>query len=106
MTQEQLDFLTQQKIELMLQMKMRKFDEEINALKQQVITLHQTIAQLRTELSGRTIKTSSEPEREPVRQVQVSAQTAPPEKKEPHPRQGDYTPNDVSIEKYFNFSRK
>lgn len=90
-------------------MKTRKFEEELGSLKQQISMLEQHIAQLRTELAQRPVRqTSPEPEIKPVHQatpeVQPASREPAPAKKPSHPRQGDLTSEDVSIEKYFNFS--
>lgn len=111
MEQGQLDFLTQQKIELMLTMKTRKFEEELTALKTQIGTLEMTIAQLRSEMRAAP---KSAPQVTPHIRTPEPEKTTEPATPEPaktesstsHPRQGKYKSEDVSIEKYFNFSRK
>jgi hypothetical protein len=111
MDQTELDFLTQQKIELLLNMKTKKFEEQLGNLKQELNMLQGHLSQLRQELNSRpTMPVSKEPlirsaEPTPTPTVPTPAPIPiPTVKKESHPRQGDYNSDDVSIEKYFNFS--
>ena len=128
MDQQELDFLTQQKIELMITMRTKKLGEEIAQLKDLVTNAQSELFALRQHVE--TLKsrgvvreepviTSATPERvrpehgappaQPSPQaVPSSAQIAQQQAqaKPEHPRQGKFTSDDVSIEKYFNFSRK
>ncbi len=129
MDQQELDFLTQQKIELMLTMRTKKITDDVSQLKDLVTNVQSELFALRQHVE--TLKsrgavreepviTPATPERTrpeynvpPVQQQQVqavpsSAQIAQQQSqtKSEHPRQGKFTSDDVSIEKYFNFSRK
>ncbi|MBD3318630.1 hypothetical protein GF342_01845 [Candidatus Woesearchaeota archaeon] len=116
MDQEQLDVLTQQKIDLIVSMKTKKFDEEIKNLKDVIGNLQADIMQLRREMAQKPTQTTSQVEIKPVverqerkeepRHTEEKKETKKEESQGSHPRQGNYTSDDVSIEKYFNFSRK
>jgi hypothetical protein len=109
MDQEQLDFLTQQKIELILKMKTQKFEEELKGLKEHISNLQTDVMNLRREIANRPVQTA-QPARTPDTQnITVTPAREEPkneEKKTQHPRQGNYTSDDVSIEKFFNYSGK
>ena len=88
-------------------MKTRKFEEELAELKKTVNSLEVHISSLRTELAKRPMPTRQEPVITPMNPTPTPAAPAANNKSNSsHPRQGKYNSDDVSIEKYFNFSRK
>ena len=121
MDQEGLDFLTEQKIELVLAMKTKRYEEEIARLQTMVSNIQADMMEMRKDISrmnapppsrGEIRITPKEegysrPEPKPEPRPEPRQYQPPQEvKKEPHPRQGNVKPEDVSIEKYFNFSGK
>lgn len=107
MEQGGVDFLTQQRIELLLSMRTKKLEEELSRLKEMMSNVQADMFQLRKLVAERPPTGApqeiivKEVVREPARELEKKE--AP---KQPHPRQGNYTSEDVSIEKYFNFSNK
>lgn len=116
---QQSDFLIQKKVEIMLEMNNKKFIEEIQNLKQEISNLHLQVQNLKSELQNnvnreintehtaspavkQTVQNEVVQQQEPPR-VQETVQEKP---KDPHPRQGNYTPEDVSIEKMFYYGNK
>ena len=117
--------LLERRYQLILEMNTKKYDQEINGLKDQISTLSSQIMSLRADI----MKISSQPKPQYQQEVkneqtqqtqslnqqyqQELAQQQPtqsndptPEPKKEHPRQGKFTSEDVPIEKYFYFGRK
>ena len=90
--------LQQRKTELVLEMLQKKYDSEINYLKQQIVSLEKELSLFKAKLDS---KQDAKPE---VKKPQSSWDNAEPLK----PRTGDYKPSDkeVSIEKFFYFGGK
>src|SRR3989338_888256 len=128
--EQQFDVFTQKRFELMVEMATKKLQQEINALKENIVSLNGEIGSLKSQVSrlqfqtqSHTVqKTLAEPQREnPVQQKnEVKIVDCRPENErkeefksgaerntEPiRPRYGDYQPEDVSIYKFFYFGRK
>ena len=134
--EQQLDAFTQKRFELMIEMATKKLQQEMQALKEHVVSLNSEIGSLKSQISRiqfqpqqahtvqRTLVESNE-------NTDVQQQNAQPRKDvkivdcRPHderhgdfksgasrnsepikPRYGDYEPKDVSIDKFFYFGRK
>ncbi len=122
--------LLERRYQLLLEQNNQKFTDEIKQLKETVDSLSFQVLNLRSEIvkinsSQRTVEKPQEiPQvqqtniEQPIQQqtqqqspqpTQTFTNPAPlpePAKKEPHPRQGNYTSNDVAIDKFFYFGRK
>ena len=131
-----MDAFTQKRFELMIEMATKKLQQEMQALKEHVVSLNSEIGSLKSQVSRiqfqpeqhhtvqRTLVESNE-------NSDVQQQNAQPRKDvkivdcRPHderhgdfksgaeknaepirPRYGDYEPKDVSIDKFFYFGRK
>ena len=109
MDQGELDFLTQQKIELMLTLKTKKLEEELGRMRETLANIQAELGSLRQQVSQRPMPAPAREEamaRDHSHDSPPQRTPAPVQQKPPHPRQGNYTSEDVSIEKYFNFSHK
>lgn len=104
-------YLLEQKFQLLMDMGNKKVQQEITALKTTVSMLQDEVRNLRNERRNAALEQS--------RQASVIESAAPAAKaasneefvprsnvKEAHPRLGNYSSDDVSIEKFFNFGRK
>ena len=104
MTMEK-DPLIERKFELLLEMQAQKIGKELTELKQAMSQLNNEIARLKTRLNGirQAAPAPAAPPQPQQSQPQQSQPTAAKseEKKEPHPRHGNYNSDDVSIEKFF-----
>ncbi|MBI4016786.1 MAG: hypothetical protein HY363_03775 [Candidatus Aenigmarchaeota archaeon] len=94
------DFLLEKKFNLMIDMNNKKFQEAINILQGHISKLSQELANVRNELAEAKHKP-----RESKAEVSKEKQESFP-KQEVHPRQGQFSPADVSIEKMFYFGKK
>ena len=129
---QQLDSFTQKRFELMIEMAAKKLQQEINALKEHILTLNSEIGSLKSQISRlqfqpqqnqNTQKILVEAQDEsqnikPIKEVKIVDCRPENERKENFqsrsakntepikPRYGDYTPEDVSIDKFFYFGRK
>jgi len=123
---ESQDYFTQKRIELMVGMANKKITSEIELMKKTVNQLEQEIIGLRNQLRQRPAVSqapiSSQQVNAPAAQVSsqqaqpmqsliqeqpIQIQAAPEKKvSRDAPRFGDYTSEDVSIEKFFNYSGK
>ena len=103
-------YLLEQKFQLLMDMGNKKLQQEIAALKTTVSMLQDEVRNLRNERRNAAL--------EQTRQASV-VESAPAVKaasnegyvpksnvKEAHPRLGNYSSEDVSIEKFFNYGRK
>ncbi len=98
--------LQQRQTEIIIQMHLRKYDEKFEQMRATITNLEMEIGSLRANISKLQ---SMQP-----REVQMPLQqpTAPQkpqvkeEKQEKHPRQGDFSPADVDIQKMFYFGSK
>ncbi len=102
--QQEGNVLLERKYKLMLEMNNKKFETMMTTMQENINTLTQEIARLKTELKSTPAKSI---EITPIKQEepQVPPQQSEP-KKEAHPRQGTFAPGDVSIEKIFYFGHK
>ena len=98
-TQPKVSALQERRIELLLEMNNKKYDQEIAGLKASLASLASQVDQFKLEMravSDRQMQ-SGIPKKIDTQGVLKT------EPKESHPRQGNYTPGDVSMEKIFNF---
>ena len=93
------DFLLEKKFSLMIEMNNKKVQESINALHDSIKNLSTELTTLRSELNE--ARKARKELKEPVKEKQESLP-----KQEAHPRQGQFSPADVSIEKMFYFGKK
>jgi uncharacterized protein YydD (DUF2326 family) len=89
MEQQGQDLFTQKRIELMMDVANKKVLAEVQLLRKMVTQLEQELVELRKKISDRPqlAQTDNKPSQDA-------------------PRYGDYTSEDVSVEKMFNFSGK
>ena len=133
--EQQLDAFTQKRFELMVEMSTKKLQQEISALKEQIIFLTSEMGSLKSQISRiqfqpqtHTVqKTLGEPQQNfevqnpqiqqkkevkivdcrPEGERKQEFQSGAAKNAEPiRPRYGDYQPEDVSIDKFFYFGRK
>ncbi|MBW3019253.1 hypothetical protein KY329_03650 [Candidatus Woesearchaeota archaeon] len=83
------DGLIEQKFQMLLQMHLKKYEEELAGVKNALSQLHSQVAQLKTVKS------------EPKQEKQEELKAAPP-----HPKRGNYTSADVDVQKMFYFGNK
>ena len=126
--EQQVDAFTQKRFELMIEMATKRLQQEINALKEHVVSLNSQLGSLKSQVS----RMQFQPQSHPVQRTLVDSQETPQSKKEVKivdcrpeeerkedfksgaaknaeplkPRYGDYEPKDVSIDKFFYFGRK
>ncbi len=94
---EQTTHLEERKAELLIQMNNKKYEQEFSLLRSALNTLAQELETVKTELR----KFSEQNPRPKEKQVELKTET-----KEAHPRQGNFTPSDVDIQKMFYFGKK
>lgn len=87
--------LMEKKIEYLLEMNNKRFEKEINILKDALNELNQELQELK-KMPRPEVKTEKKPVQQPLKT----------ETKEPHPKRGDYTSTDVDIQKMFYFGTK
>ncbi|MBI2653223.1 hypothetical protein HYX02_00275 [Candidatus Woesearchaeota archaeon] len=124
--EQQLDAFTQKRFELMIEMATKKLQQEIQALKEYVVSLNSEIGSLKSQISRLQFqpqhsvqkKLIEEPSIKPKKEVGIVDCRPEDERKEEFqsgaaknsepikPRYGDYQPDDVSIDKFFYFGRK
>lgn len=92
---KQEDTLETRKIELLLEMNNKKYEQEIHVLKNAVNMLAQELEMLKAELQKQHVEQPKE------KQAALKTET-----KEDHPRQGKFQPADVDIQKMFYFGNK
>ena len=111
--QPQSDLFVQKRIELMIEVAGKKTQSEVQLLRKMVLQLEQELVELRKQIHTPQPMMSM-PRPEPL-QVQQAASVQQPlrqqgqvrgETQQLAPRYGKYTSEDVSIEKFFNFSGK
>lgn len=118
--------LLERRYQLILEMNTKRYDQEINSLKEQISTLSGQIMSLRGDImkissqqKPQFQEVKSEVKNEQTQQTQSlnqqyqqelaqqsTQQNTTPEPKKEHPRQGSFTSQDVPIEKFFYFGRK
>lgn len=94
---EQTTHLEERKAELLIQMNNKKYEQEFSLLRSALNTLAQELETVKTELR----KFSEQNPRPKEKQAELKTET-----KEAHPRQGNFTPQDVDIQKMFYFGKK
>ena len=96
--EQQIDFFTQKKYELLIEMAAKKLQKEIDALKETSCSQAGEIVYLKKKIE----RMESQP------QEDHSVQTTLGESKKTPitPSSGNYNSEDVSIEKFFYFGRK
>lgn len=134
--EQQMDAFTQKRFELMIDMATKKLQQEIAQLKEQLSSVYSEVGSLKNQIgrmqfqpqqSHTVQRTLAEPQTqsshsqhsvEPKREVEIVDCRPEQEKKQEFksgaernaepikPRYGDYTPQDVSIDKFFYFGRK
>jgi hypothetical protein len=94
------DALIEQKYQLLMDMEKKKVEQEINSLRETISNLNNEIQVLRAELKHAAEQSNPKLKEKEKQDV---LKTVP---KEDHPRQGNYRPEDVSVEKMFYFGHK
>ena len=94
------DALIEQKYKLLMDMEKRKVEQEITMLRETINSLTNEIQVLRAELKHAAEQSNQKFKEKDKQDV---LKTVP---KEDHPRQGNYKPEDVSVEKMFYFGHK
>jgi hypothetical protein len=110
----QFDYFAQKRIELMIEVANKAVLSEVNMVKQTMVQLERELIDLRKRIhdtQAAQVHVQAAPQSvvtETQRVVAAAPQTFAPERKVSAdvPRYGHYTSNDVSIEKFFNFSGK
>ena len=92
---------------VMLERNNRKIVEEVQKIREEMARILSEFEELKNKVAQQArpiiVAAPGSPEAEKSKETQ--AQLAP-KKKEPHPRQGNFTPEDVSIEKMFYCGKK
>lgn len=88
------DGLIEQKFQMLLQMHLKKYDEELTSVKSALNQLHAQLEQL---------KNAKPAEQKQEKQRELQPAEAP---KEAHPKRGNYTSADVDVQKMFYFGNK
>ncbi|MBI4153016.1 hypothetical protein HY497_00705 [Candidatus Woesearchaeota archaeon] len=101
--QETTDYFTQKRIEMMVEIASKKVVSEVQLLRKMVMQLEQELVELRQKMNSRPVQQPIQQPVQPPVQQQIKTERKP---SQDAPRYGDYTSEDVSIEKMFNFSGK
>ncbi|MBI2130005.1 hypothetical protein HYU07_07305 [Candidatus Woesearchaeota archaeon] len=103
-------YLLEQKFQLLMDMGSKKLQQEIAALKTTVSMLQDEVRNLRNDRRNAALE---QPRQASVAESASAVKAASNEEyvpksnvKEAHPRLGNYSSEDVSIEKFFNYGRK
>ena len=104
----QNDLFVQKRIELMIEVAGKKTQSEIQLLRKMVLQLEQELVELRKQIHTQPaqMQMRSEPIAPPAQQPLRQQSQVKGETSQMAPRYGKYTSEDVSIEKFFNFSGK
>jgi len=95
---QQMDPLAHRKTELLLEMNNKKIEQEFNVMRNAINILAAEVENLKTELrKGTFVEAAKHKEKQAELKTEV---------KEPHPRQGNFQPADVDIQKMFYFGSK
>ena len=94
--------MIESRVNLMLDMNNKKVDSQIVTMKDTIAALAMEIEKLKFELK----KFSDQKAHKVVQVVQETQKSLQTEAKAPHPRQGNFTSNDVDIGKMFYFGHK
>jgi hypothetical protein len=90
------DGLTEQKFQMLLQMHLQKYEQELQQVKTKLGEVSTELEQLKTTIFQM-------PKEQPVKEKQKELKSKPVES---HPRRGDYTSADVDVQKMFYFGNK
>jgi len=90
------DGLIEQKFQMLLQMHLQKYEQELQNVKQKLGQVSAELEQLKTTRV-------QAPKEQPVKEKQKELQTKPTES---HPKRGNYTSADVDVQKMFYFGNK
>lgn len=128
--EQQLDAFTQKRFELMVEMAVKKLQQELLALKENISSLNSEMSSIKSQITrlqfspqgvkdnntnGNSSKQSFDEFQKKVEIVDCRPESERHEEfqggsaknSEPlRPRYGDYKPEDVSIDKFFYFGRK
>jgi len=95
---------------VMLERNHRKIAEEVQNIKNEVARMLSEFEELKNKINSpetRPVQQEEETvQEEKTKEKQEKQAQLSPKKKESHPRQGNFTPEDVSIEKMFYFGKK
>ena len=93
--------LEQRRVEMILEANNKRYDEKISALNNEILSLR---SQLSSQVNNLKIELRNLVDNKAQKIVHVTEETQKVLKTEPkatHPRQGNFTSDDVSIEKFF-----
>jgi ElaB/YqjD/DUF883 family membrane-anchored ribosome-binding protein len=93
--------LIESRVNLLLDMHNKKIESNFMMMKDTISALAMEIEKLKFEL-----KKFADSKAKVVQVVQETQKSLKPEEKAPHPRQGNYQPGDVAIDKMFYFGHK
>lgn len=93
---------------VMLERNNRKIVEEVQKVREEMARILSEFEELKNKVAqqARPVIVAAPVSSESERPKETQAQLATPKKKESHPRQGNFTPEDVSIEKMFYYGKK
>ena len=94
--------LVESRVNLLLDMHNKKIESRFTSVKDTIAALAMEIERLKFELK----KFSETKAHKVVQVVQETQKALKTEDKTPHPRQGNYQPGDVAIDKMFYFGHK
>ncbi len=94
---EHNDALIMRKCELMLELNNKKHSQEIDLLRSAITRLAENVDSIRSTISKMNEVSPVPKEKQKVLKTET---------KEAHPRQGDFKPDDVDIQKMFYFGKK
>ncbi len=107
---EKADELTIKKFELIMEIQHKQLKSELETQKATMILLHKKIEELKIEVETLKGKALSSPiqfeKKKDEPEVQASLSKPKKEEKKENPRSGDYTSEDVDIQKMFYFGNK
>ena len=113
--EQQLSFLLERQLKMLIEIATKKYDSEITALKSHVATLQQDIETLRANVKSIRVEQSQAPQ--PVQHVQQHSAPVEQHHVDAAPRQnetpsmtmartGNFKSEDVSVDKFFYFGNK
>jgi septal ring factor EnvC (AmiA/AmiB activator) len=95
--------LVEEKFKILFQQQMQKYEKQVQLLKDTIQGLAMEQQALRSQIAELQNMKQRE---QPVIKQQESQRALSSENKAPHPRQGNYKPEDVDIKKMFYFGHK
>lgn len=108
--EEKTDALAMERFELILQMQTKKFKQELEEQKALINEMKTMMHSLQAEMEKLKGKALSSPiqfeKKKDEPEVQASLSKPKKEEKKENPRSGDYTSDDVDIQKMFYFGKK